>query len=105
MKKENKRNLNMAIGHCVDVQTEMITALNSIAREICRKEGAIIDFDDEIDNATSDAIYAMGYDNENDKAFITDADDNHYGLDELTCNELYELCNRILVGEYTEATR
>lgn len=96
--KDNSEKMANAVELFGNANSVMIDALNEVGKQICcNKE---IMFDNDIDATTSNPIFGMGYDKEDGLAYVLDVNDSRWDLDDLTGNELFVICNKIMANNW-----
>lgn len=76
-----------------NANSAMIDAITNVFCNICKKKDIV--FDDEIDVATSNPLFTLVYDKDEDVVYATDEDETEWELDDLTGNELFEICKAL----------
>ena len=99
--KEETRNICMkALDALSEANDTMIKAIETSVKELTDNGKKTILFRNEVDCATCDPIAQLTFDNEDDSVYAGSVNDDEISLDDLTSNELYEITNLLMAGNY-----
>lgn len=85
-----------ALNKLSEANTAMAVAIERCVDELVENTDRNIIFKNEIDCSSTDPITGLYYDN----GVVVETDYDEMALDDLTANELFEICNNLIAGNY-----
>lgn len=97
MKKEMLEN---AVNQFSTANSAMCSAIEECVKELSNNSQKAISFISEIDCATCEPIVKAIYDRMDGCTYAVSVQEDYISLDDLTGNELFEICNHLMAGNY-----
>ena len=97
----NRTILESAVNQYSTANSAMCSAIEENVKELINGDSNnVILFKSEIDCATCDPLVQLEYSEDDDCTYgVSDVED-YISLDDLTGNELFEICNQLMTGNY-----
>ena len=95
MKKEF---LEKAVNLFSEANSAMISAIEECAKELTDNGNKVILFKNSIDGVYSDPIVQLDYIKKEDCIYAVTEQEDYISLDDLSGNELFEICNHLMAG-------
>lgn len=100
MNEQNKDICVKALEKLSEANSAMISAIETAAKEITGNGKNTILFRSEIDCATCSPLVQLNYNSELKSAYVISDEEDEVSLDDLTANELLEIINHLMAGNY-----
>jgi hypothetical protein len=92
--------LESAVNQFSTANSTMCSAIEEYVKELADNGNKVVLFKSVIDCATCDPLVQAIYDRMDDCTYIVSDQEDYISLDDLTGNELFEICNHLMAGNY-----
>ena len=92
--------LENAVNQFATANSAMCSAIEECVKEIADNGKKVVLFKQEIDCATCDPLVQAIYDKMDACVYAVSDQEEYISLDDLTGNELFEICNHLMAGNY-----
>ena len=96
----NREILENATNQLSTANAAMCKAIDEVVKELADSGKKVILLDSKIDCATCDLLIQLEYDTDEKCVYAVSECEDYIDLSDLTANELFEICNHLMLGNY-----